>query len=124
MSHADAGDCVTRAIAIAGQLDYREVYDDLAAMSADAGGKRTARGGVSKKVIRRYFAEKGWAWTPTMGIGTGCTVHLIGDELPAGRIVCSCSKHLVAVVDGVIRDNHDSSRDGTRCVYGYWTPPV
>lgn len=23
--------------------------------------------------------------------------------------------------DGVIRDTHDPSRDGTRCVYGYWT---
>jgi hypothetical protein len=29
----------------------------------------------------------------------------------------------VAVVDGVVRDTHDSSRDGTRCVYGFWFDP-
>jgi len=24
------------------------------------------------------------------------------------------------VIDGVLHDTHDCSRDGTRCVYGYW----
>ena len=32
----------------------------------------------------------------------------------------SVSKHITAVVDGVIHDTFDPSRDGTRCVYGYW----
>jgi hypothetical protein len=32
------------------------------------------------------------------------------------------SRHLVAVIDGVIHDTHDCSRDGTRCVYGYFQP--
>jgi hypothetical protein len=62
----------------------------------------------------------GWEWTPTMAIGQGCTVHLRADELPAGRLVVSVSKHWVAVIDGVIHDTYDCSRDGTRCVYGYW----
>jgi folate-dependent phosphoribosylglycinamide formyltransferase PurN len=56
-----------------------------------------------------------------MNIGSGCTVHLRADELPGGTIVCQCSRHLVAVVDGVLQDTHDSSRSGTRCVYGYWS---
>ena len=30
------------------------------------------------------------------------------------------SRHITAVVDGVIHDTHDPSRKGTRCVYGYW----
>jgi hypothetical protein len=30
------------------------------------------------------------------------------------------SKHYCAVIDGVIHDTSDPSRDGTRCVYGYW----
>jgi hypothetical protein len=34
--------------------------------------------------------------------------------------VVRVSKHLVAVVNGVIYDNHNPSRDGTRCVYGYY----
>ena len=52
-----------------------------------------------------------------------CTVHLRADELPAGRIIASLSRHVVAVIDGVIHDIYDPSRDGTRCVYGYWTVP-
>jgi hypothetical protein len=42
------------------------------------------------------------------------------DELPAGRLIVRVSKHLVAVVDGVIHDTHDCTRAGERCVYGYF----
>ena len=38
-----------------------------------------------------------------MHIGSGCKVHLRDGELPSGRLVVSVSKHMVAVVDGVIR---------------------
>jgi hypothetical protein len=59
-----------------------------------------------------------------MQIGSGCQVHMRDGELPSdGPLVLSLSKHYCAVVDGVIRDTHDPSRDGTRCVYGYWQPP-
>jgi len=34
--------------------------------------------------------------------------------------VVACSKHYTAVIDGVIHDTHDPSRDGTRAVYGYY----
>jgi hypothetical protein len=37
--------------------------------------------------------------------------------------VVALSKHYAAVVDGVVHDLYDPSRDGTRCVYGYWTAP-
>jgi hypothetical protein len=37
-----------------------------------------------------------------------------------GKLVVSLSRHYAAVIDGVIRDTHDCSRDGNRCVYGYW----
>jgi hypothetical protein len=30
------------------------------------------------------------------------------------------SKHLSAVIDGVIQDTHNPSRGGSRCVYGYY----
>lgn len=120
----EAGDCVVRAIAIAGKLDYKEVYDELAAMEKLVGGKKSARNGVSRKTIRKWFDGHGWRWTPTMGIGTGCKVHMRADELPGGRIVCNLSGHLAAVVDGTLRDTHDCTRGGTRCVYGYWEPPV
>lgn len=115
-----AGDCVVRSIAIASETRYQVVYDALAQRMKDAGHARSARNGVHRKIIRAYLAELGWHWTPTMQIGSGCTVHLRADELPAGRLVVSLSKHITAVVDGVVHDTYDPSREGTRCVYGYW----
>ena len=56
-----------------------------------------------------------------MAIGQGCKVHLRADELPTGRLIVAVSKHITAVIDGVIHDTHDCSRSGTRCVYGYFT---
>ncbi len=59
-----------------------------------------------------------------MKIGQGCTVHLRADELPGGRLIVRVSRHMCAVIDGVIHDTHDPSRAGTRCVYGYWSHPT
>lgn len=116
------GDCVTRAIAIATGQDYKKVYEDLWALdrSANLDAAKGPRNGYPIKLVRAYLGNRGWMWTPTMGIGTGCQVHLRSDELPSGAIICRLSKHLCAVVDGVLRDTYDSSRQGTRCVYGYW----
>ena len=122
-----AGDCVVRAIAIATERPYQQIYDLVnRAATRERTGKRkrgisNARTGVYKSSIHRVMEALGWEWTPTMQIGSGCTVHLRADELPAGRLVVSVSKHLTAVIDGVIHDTHDCSRRGTRCVYGYWT---
>jgi len=55
-----------------------------------------------------------------MFIGSGCKVHLKKDELPGGKLIVNVSKHITAVVDGVINDTFDCSRDETRCVYGYY----
>jgi hypothetical protein len=122
------GDCVVRSIAIATGLPYQHIYDlvNQASVHERTGtrkrGKSNARTGVYKSTIKRVMNSLGWVWTPTMQIGSGCTVHLRPDELPPGRLVVSVSKHLTAVIDGVIHDTHDCSRRGTRCVYGYWQP--
>ena len=122
----DAGDCVCRSIAIATGKPYQEVYDELneLAKSERVGkrkrGKSSARNGVYKQTIRRYMKSIGWEWIPTMKIGQGCKVHLREDELPSGRLVVSVSRHVTAVINGVIHDTHDPSRGGTRCVYGYY----
>jgi len=121
------GDCVARAIAIATQLPYQQIYDGInqAAHGERTGTKKrgtsSARLGVYKRTTRTYLAKLGWTWTATMQIGAGCTVHLDAGELPQGRIIVSVSKHLTAVLDGVIHDTHDPSRGGRRCVYGYWS---
>ena len=80
--------------------------------------QRSALDGVSFGVMMN---ELGYQFIPTMGIGTGCQVHLKAGELPEkGRFVVSLSRHCTAVVDGVIHDTSDPSRGGKRCVYGYW----
>ena len=123
------GDCVTRAIAIASGKSYKEIYEVMANGNLNQRkskyykkGTKTARAGISvrRKWFKDYMSSLGFKWTPTMFIGSGCKVHLKADELPSGNLICSVSKHYVAVVDGVIQDTYDCSRGGTRCVYGYW----
>ena len=127
-----AGDCVARSIAIAADLDYKEVYERLAHgnktqrkgkhQSKGTMGKRTARNGIytNRKWFKDYMKELGFTWVSCMGIGTGCKVHLNRDELPSARIIAKVSRHFTAIIDGVINDTYDPSRGGTRCVYGYW----
>lgn len=122
----NAGDCVVRSIAIATGKPYQEVYDELFELNRAAqktqrnpkrsrsGRKRSASprdGGTSKKTVRAYLESIGWRWVPTMGIGTGCTVHLHDGELPAGRLIVSVSGHMVAVIDGEIHDTYDPQRE-------------
>ena len=120
------GDCVCRSIAIAADRPYKEVYDTINefAKKERTGtrkrGKSSARTGVYKDTIKKVMEHYGFKWVPCMKIGQGCTVHLTADELPKGRIVVSLSRHNAAVIDGVIHDTYDCSRDGTRCVYGYF----
>jgi len=136
------GDCVCRAIAIATAKPYQEVYDALNGFAkAERRGKRkrgisSSRNGVYKQTYRKYLDSLGWKWVPTMQIGSGCKVHLHDGELPMGRLIVCVSKHLTAVIDGVIHDTHNPQRTTTifensgvtriarRCVYGYFQAPV
>jgi hypothetical protein len=124
-----AGDCATRAAAIVSGRPYQEIYDRIVELGQHErlSSRRKARShprtGVHMPAMRRLMAELGFAWVPQMGIGTGCTVHLADGEVPSDRpVVCRLSKHYAAVVDGILRDTCDCSRDGTRCVYGWWEP--
>jgi hypothetical protein len=123
----NARDCGVRAIAIAAQMPYQEVYDlvnwygnNWERKSKRKSGKSNARKGIYGKTFKKIMRDLGWSWQPTMQIGSGCKVHLRPDELPKGRIICRLSRHFVAVIDGVIQDTYNPTRGGTRCVYGYW----
>jgi len=120
-----AQDCVCRAISIATRSDYDAVYRALADALAAEGLPRSARNGVPRRIYGPFLEDLlGWTWTPTMSIGSGCRVHLRQGELPEGRLVVQVSQHLTAVLDGVIHDTYDPTREGTRCVYGYyWRNP-
>lgn len=116
-------DCVARSIAIATQLPYTKVYDELALLNQKSTGKRSARNGIGRSVYDKYLKKLGWHWVPTMKIGHGCKIHLRREELPSGRLIIRVSKHMTAMIDGVIHDTHDCSRNGQRCVYGYFYKP-
>jgi hypothetical protein len=121
------GDCVTRAIAIATGKPYQEVYDALNQLGqAERLGKQKRRRsnswtGVFRATYQRYLESLGWRWTSTMSIGSGCQVHLRASELPPGPLLVKASRHLTAVIDGVLYDTHNCSRDERRCVYGYFS---
>jgi hypothetical protein len=123
------GDCVTRSIAIATGKPYQEVYDALNRFAkTERVGKRkkkrsSSRTGVYRQTFQRYLESLGWRWISTMSIGSGCRVHLRASELPQGLLVVEVSRHLTAVIDGVIHDTHNCSRGGARCVYGYFSQP-
>jgi len=158
-----AGDCVTRAIAIVARRDYATVYAELAEINAKlrittdrkrrhaARARRSARNGIytTTAAFKRYMEGLGFRWVPTMKIGAGCRMHLEAGEVPMGRIICKLSRHLTAVIDGVVHDTYNPARSksysfepdrgqplkenqgrnengvwteiGGRCVYGYWT---
>lgn len=123
------GDCVTRSIAIVTGKPYQEVYEGLNQLAqTERTGRRkkrrsNSRTGVYRKTYQRYIESLGWRWTSAMSIGSGCRVHLKAKELPRGRLLVKVSKHLTAVIDGVLYDTHNCSRGGTRCVYGYFSRP-
>lgn len=129
-------DCVTRSIAIVSGLPYAEVYAGLNALARserrDKRVKRSsARSGVHRKTYEKYLMELGFQWQPTMFVGKGCKVHLLKNELPKGKLIVRLSRHLTAVIGGVIRDTSNPTRCGVtcdekgkrlthRCVYGYY----
>jgi len=121
-----AGDCVVRAISIAEDADYIDIYNLVNLLGKQekitkrSGSRSSARDGVCKETTRKVMKIRGWRWKPLMSIGSGCTVHLAEDELPKGVIIVRLSGHVACVKNGVLHDTYDCTREGTRCVYGYW----
>ena len=119
-----AGDCVVRAVAIATEQPYMDVYkalgDGCRKQRVTKGHKSSARNGVNvkRKWFKDYMAALSWKWTPTMFIGSGCKVHLTDDELPNGRLIVSVSKHYTTVIDGVVHDTHNPQRNAHVTEFG------
>lgn len=123
----DTGDCAARALSIATGMGYKAAYDlinefaKIEKPSKVRRGRSDARTGVHRVTMQAVMAHLGWRWVPLMKIGSGCTVHLHEAEVADGRIIVSLSKHYAAVINKKLHDTHRSDREGTRCVYGYWT---
>lgn len=109
-----AGDCVTRAIAIATGIDYKEVYDTIKGLL-----NHTPRNGLSKRETKDIMHYFGFDWYAPK-FGGSYKLHLKEEDLPMGTIICQVSKHVVCVKDKIIYDAFNPSRNGTRMVYGFW----
>ena len=136
--HERGKDCVTRSIAIATGKEYQDVFDSLDELSHHERRGKHKRGisnpstGMYKATIIKYMDSIGWKWTKCAGcpliqhmicMQTECpktNVHLCADELPSGRLVVVVHQHYTAMIDGVLHDTYDSSREGRRCVFGYF----
>jgi hypothetical protein len=79
-------------------------------MRAQADGAVSPRLGVHEKVLRRYLEARGWRFTPT----SGCKLS----DLPRGRLIALLDDHVLALIDGIARDD---SRDHLQSnVDSYW----
>ncbi|TWT56562.1 DUF2786 domain-containing protein [Allorhodopirellula solitaria] len=114
-----AGDCVTRAIAIATGTSYRDVYRALGEIS-----EMTPRNGVLTSVAGEYLETLGWVESP------GCETALAPDRLPKGPVIVQLnapkhrrSGHFCSVIDHVIYDTWNPSDDDNFVVSAYWTRP-
>lgn len=110
-------DCVVRAIALAFERPYDEVYALLAA-EGRACGRATSHlitnSWLSERAKYRSFpAEKG---QPRMNLAR------FAEEHPRGRFVAKMAGHVVAVIDGVVFDTIMPRM--TACVYCAWTIDV
>jgi len=131
-----AGDCGARAVSIASGKPYAEVFEALKAAHArhvqrlrgeKAEYERRRRSepienGCHVEVMHNYMRSIGWQYTDLSGRHTA-KVFLRADNLPKGRLVVLINRHYVAVIDGVIRDTHDSGEAGKRPVEGWWAAP-
>jgi hypothetical protein len=109
------GDCVFRAIALATETDYKEVFQELFRIGLELGNMPN-----SKQVYEHYLTSKGWVRnSPKTNKRKKYTLNAVPIE-PNKNYIFKQANHLVAVVDGVVKDSWDSRLCS---VYSYYTKP-
>ena len=118
----NVGDCAVRAIAIALERDYKQVYDDLKKLN----NGESCRNGTPKKVWKKYLTQNGWhTLSGVCEIGQDYKLHICDDDLKHyinkyDTMILNVSRHLTTIKNGALRDTYDSSRDGSRMIYQIW----
>lgn len=110
-----SGDCVIRAISIALDMDWDEVYKDLCTlgfqlkrMPNDAENYRTYLTNCSYR--RTGISNRKGSKRPT--------VESFAKDHKQGTYILEVANHIVTVRDGHFYDTWDCSE---KCLYGYWT---
>lgn len=109
------GDCVVRALAIAEDKKWLDVYDALCAE-----GRKLHDMPNMKNTYETYLTKRGWKKQkmPKHATGKRYTLRQLADENPKGLLIVSVAKHLATVKDGNLLDTWDCSR---KCVGNYFT---
>lgn len=105
-------DCVVRALSLATDQSWDEVFQDLCALAA-----RLKRMPNDCNVYRTYLQNAGFTRTP-VSYQKGFkrpTVASFTQDHPRGAYVLEINKHVVAVRDGRYLDIWDC---GEKCLYG------
>lgn len=105
-----AGDCVTRALAIFLGRPYRQVYDYIAKINKSFGNRKSARDGIPEHVMETVFQNCGLVRVQ-LPKGANPTFTEAYDRY--GDHIAFTTKHVVAIVDGYVRDTSD-------CRYYVW----
>ena len=109
------GDCVVRALAIAEDKKWIDVYDTLCKV-----GRKLYEIPNSRKVYENYLILGGWTKQrmPKHPTGKRYTLRELADEKKESTIVVSVARHLATVKNGNLLDTWDCSR---KCVGNYFT---
>ena len=137
-----AGDCCTRAVAIAtdrtyeqARLELMDATDEWLSTGRDSKKKRairasrrnrSVRGGVHTEVMELYLGRLGW--TQHKVSQEHFTQARMPEQFAQGTVIVKTRKHFAAVVDGTLQDTWDSRTydhpewgQGERKVYRVWT---
>nr|DAH56645.1 MAG TPA: hypothetical protein [Caudoviricetes sp.] len=114
------GDCAIRAVAIATQTDYLEVYNAFKKLN----GGKSCRDGTPKVVDKKYLTQVG-AVKINMNVPAGkarwhvTTIDKVMGKYPHIRYVLQVSKHLIAGQGDTIYDIFDD-RPRDKGIYVMW----
>lgn len=101
------GDCVIRAISIATNQSWEQVYSDLSLQ-----GFKMADWGSSNSVWDAYLREKGFKRYVIPNTCPDCyTIGEFAEENPIGTYIVATGSHVVAVVNGEVWDSWDSRNE-------------
>jgi hypothetical protein len=111
------GDCVARSIAIATNIRYRDVYDQLSEAS-----NKSPRNGVRVDIASQFLSEHRWTEHQAQ-------LHpFLAQFIPKGTVIVYLVKktgrggHFCTVVDHVIHDTWNPADDNDYAIACYWTP--
>ena len=120
-----SNDCTVRALAIACEKPYDDVYGFLRTLGRECGRRfnmkiliTPPRGRNGAEIQTFLGAKLVWRSFPAVKGQRRMNPVQFTLTFTRGRFICRTAKHVFAVIDGVVYDTEPESAD--RCIYGAW----